>query len=318
MLAQVLMSIQTTLNGWQCVVCVTVVALVPILLQPADGGTSALTFAFPLLLVIAALPLAAALVYHLRTPGLDYFWTQLDVHELAGRMVNINVNFFYKVSTDVNRDILAVSVGMFVLSLNVLTCNQSMYTQYARTKTPCKARASLFVAYVLAAIASAAFVAAIVLLYPKLCAQSTLRDFTATVVEQWTSVLFTHVGVVVITFVLLLLCAAASTYCQAASDMIVMDMFASGGATAGWSPHHAREAASHPVLTRLLTLGCACLSMAGALGMLHVYGDDVDALLWATAKLIWLCSALAAPVTGVYLIGMASTCANRFALIMHR
>ena len=302
---------QTTLIGWHCVLVVSAVAVVPGVLQPHSSDVSALIVGTPFLLGVVALPFTSAVIAHLQTTPSDY-WHSLSVHSAVVNMFNADIHFF--VRHNLAADVLTVAVSMATLTLCLVGAGQPTYALYARTKTPCKARASLVGALIASAVLAAAVGAALVLVYPQLCAISADTELITPMTTMWTRTLFAHADAVVAALAILVVCALAATYAQAAGDTLALDLFAArcSQTYAPGSPPSIVGRRWSALGARVLILAVVSMAMTGAHLLLYAYDSDGTALLWAWTKLVWMAAALAAPVTAVYLMGMISTCANRF------
>ena len=82
-------------------------------------------------------------MYHVRhvTEASD-FWLGVD-EEKIGQLLSTKPSFFAVNPATSLPDVLAAALALFTLLLNTLCCNEALYTQYAHTKSQCKATSAV-------------------------------------------------------------------------------------------------------------------------------------------------------------------------------
>lgn len=70
------------------------------------------------------------------------FWSSVNVEKI-GTLLSTRPTFFAVNSTASLPDILATALALLTLLLNTLCCNEALYTQYAHTKSQCKATSAM-------------------------------------------------------------------------------------------------------------------------------------------------------------------------------
>lgn len=158
------MKAQNVLIGWHCILIMCISVLLPLLLRAHDGATDSLCISFVFALIAIPLSLTSSIIYHTNeTTETTAYWTHANLTNNLWSAVDFSVNLFENQSTMSIINSLSASI---VLVCSVLMVNQSVFDQYSRTKTKCKARCSVSIGLVLFALLTISLCTIGVLYYP--------------------------------------------------------------------------------------------------------------------------------------------------------